>query len=192
MPSLLQEFENYPKEKLLIGSLLIAYGEIEFGLLSCLNSVLEGDTNTSARILFRIRGESARIEVADAILRQKFSLQGLGGQWGNALGAVRHCKTIRNQYAHCHWHSATNGLFFMNFDSDVQMADGDVQISFRHIHETLLQEQTKYFEFATDWLFYLAEEYKTRAEKLPNHGMSAPKSISAPQLYSQIAPVHAE
>src|ERR1700724_287307 len=103
MANMLYEFTNFPREREIVGQLLIAYGEIEYALLGCLRNVLDDDIHTATRILFRVQGESARIEVSDAIMRQAFMKVGLGAKWGNAIGAARICKNIRNQYAHCHW-----------------------------------------------------------------------------------------
>jgi hypothetical protein len=103
MAILLYEFHDFPDEQEAIGKMLIAYGELEFAILGCIGAVLNSDMAQALRILFRVRGEGARIEVADAILRPAFAKVGLGGKWGNALGAARACKNIRNQYAHCHW-----------------------------------------------------------------------------------------
>lgn len=69
MALMLIEFDDYPHEREIIGQMLIAYGEIEFALLRCLCAFLDDDAHTSARIIFRVRGEGARIDVCDAILR---------------------------------------------------------------------------------------------------------------------------
>jgi hypothetical protein len=60
MVKILSEFEPFPKEKQLIGSMLIAYGEIEFALFSLIDAVLDAQNN-AVEIFFRIRGEGARV-----------------------------------------------------------------------------------------------------------------------------------
>jgi hypothetical protein len=72
MANMLYEFADFPRELEIVGQLLIAYGEIEYALLGCLRKVLDDDIHTATRILFRVKGESARIEVSDAIMRPAF------------------------------------------------------------------------------------------------------------------------
>jgi hypothetical protein len=60
MVGILREFENFQKERELIGSMLIAYAEIEFALFSLVSAVLDNQDN-AVEIFFRIRGEGARI-----------------------------------------------------------------------------------------------------------------------------------
>jgi|HubBroStandDraft_6_1064221.scaffolds.fasta_scaffold126942_2 hypothetical protein len=183
MAKFLTEFEDFPAEREAIGNMLIGYGEIEFAILSCLSEV-NGDLETSARILFRVRGETPRIEVADAIMRPVFSGVGLGPKWGNAVGAIRICKNIRNQYAHCHWHQEDKQLKFMDLDADAKSTEGDVEITYRFVDSGLIQKQTAYFSYALDWLYFLAAEYKRRAGRPVDRVPPEPKSIAAPPLYN--------
>jgi hypothetical protein len=184
MAKMLYEFFHLPREREIIGRLLIAYGEIEFAVMCCLSAALQSDHNHSCRVLFRVKGEGARIEVADALIRPAYSKIGLGPKWGNAYGAIRVCKNIRNQYAHCHWQVFMGALSFMNLD---QMAadstEGPVILDLVRLDLNLLERQSTYFQYALDWLFYLEAEYQTRALKSPNHDLVEPKSIPAPPLY---------
>jgi hypothetical protein len=110
---------------------------------------------------------------------------GLGGQWGNAIGAMRHCKKIRNQYAHCHWQVRNSELFFVNFDADAQSVEGNVPVQYLHVDLTLLKEQSKYFEYADSLIYYCFFEFQKRCGRKPNHDPTFPKSISAPRLYNR-------
>src|SRR5437764_15054804 len=108
MANVLIEFVDFPQERDILGTLLIAYGEIEWALSVCVQHVLDISPSEATRIMFRVKG--ARIEVADAIARPAFTKIGLGAKWGNAIGPARHCRTIRNQYAHCHWRKFDDGV----------------------------------------------------------------------------------
>ena len=101
MAKILIEFEAFPREKEFVGSMLMAYGEIEFALFSLADAVIDTQDN-AVEIFFRIRGEGARIEVSDAIIRPFLEKAGLGPKWSSAIAPTRLCKKIRNQYAHCH------------------------------------------------------------------------------------------
>jgi hypothetical protein len=183
MANLLNEFADFPDEQDAIGTMLISYGEIEFALLTCIGAVLNRDMDQALRILFRVPGEGPRVSVADAILRPAFTAIGLGPKWGNALGAVRACKSIRNQYAHCHWQIHQGQLAFMNLDEHAKSPEGDVQISYRHIDGPLIAEQLMFFENALQSLYWLEAEYQVKVGREASHTLSEPKSLSAPLLF---------
>ena len=185
MAILLYEFQDFPDEQEAIGKMLIAYGELEFAILGCIGAVLNSDMAHALRILFRVRGEGARIEVADAILRPAFTKVGLDGKWGNALGAARTCKNIRNQYAHCHWQIHAGQLRFMDLDTEAQSPEGAVQVKFWPVDGQLLAQQLKYFEYCLSLMYFIQAEYWFRIEPSTSHDLVEPKSISAPPRYIQ-------
>jgi hypothetical protein len=179
---LLTEFDDLLEEQRLVGRMLMAYGEFEFDVARLIGRFLDGDDDRAGRIFFRVNGAAARIDVADAFLRPYFAKLGLGGQWGNALGPLRHCKNIRNQYAHCTWfREAGRPLCFINMDADAAAPEGVLTV---HLYPTdldLLQRQHSYFEYTADWLFYLDCQVRMRAgQECPDPPV--PKSIPAPSL----------
>lgn len=182
---MLTEFRNFPEEQEVLGRILIAYGEIEWALVECLRHILDIEISAAVRILFRVRGEGARMQVADAIARPAFMKIGLGPKWGNAFGAAKVCKDIRNQYAHCHWRVLDDGfLRFMNLDDEAgTVAEGAIKAKLIALNLDLLRSQDQYFGYALDWLYYLAEEYRKRAGRSSSHALTEPKSIAAPLLY---------
>jgi hypothetical protein len=183
MAKLLFEFDKFPAEREAIGKMVVAYGEIEFALLTCLCAVLnDQEMDTSARILFRVRGEAARIEVADAIIRPAFIKIGLGGKWTNAYGAARICKNIRNQYAHCHWLPRGEVMTFMNLDEDSRQAEGEIKITTRAIGAELVRSQQQYFEYCLDLLWFLESKYRKAVGLEATHDIPEPKSVPAPRL----------
>jgi len=189
MANILIEFIPFPQEREIIGRLLIAYGELEWALAACVRETMNSQMNEAVRILFRVRGEGPRIEVADALARPAYANIGLGGKWGNAIGAARTCKSIRNQYAHCHWRRFGDGpLRFMNLDVEAETEAGSPLLADAiAVRLELLQHQEQYFKYALDWLYYLQEEYKKRAGRSSSHYLTEPKSIPAPPLYDRPA-----
>jgi hypothetical protein len=186
MANVLIEFVDFPQHREILGTLLIAYGEIDWALATCLQRALDITPSDATRILFRVRGESARMEVCDAIVRPVFTKMGLGGQWGNAIGAARHCKKIRNQYAHCHWRKFDDGVLrFLNLDEEAAAAEGPLIVSAIPLNLDLLQRQRNYFIYTLDWLYYLEEEYSQRLGKSSSNNQVAPKSIPQPPLYDR-------
>jgi hypothetical protein len=61
----------------IVGRLLIAYGEIEYDLARCLTAVFNDDHTRALRVMFRTRGESARIHIADAIMQPHYEELGI-------------------------------------------------------------------------------------------------------------------
>jgi hypothetical protein len=155
MAVMLFEFQDFPKEREIIGRLLIAYGEIEFALMDYLAATLGSDGHMVTRVLFRVKGESARIEVADALIRPAFAKIGLDGKWGNAIGAIRLCKNIRNQYAHCHWQVLNGVLRFMDLDTMAESTAGPVTLDLIRLELSLLDQESSYFEYALARLIQL-------------------------------------
>jgi hypothetical protein len=183
MPQLLFHFDDYPAEREAIGRMLIAYGEIEFGLLTCLGAAMGGDLDTAVRVLFRVRGEGARIEVADAIIRPAFTKVGLGGKWSNAYGAAKICKGIRNQYAHCHWIKSGEVMTFFDLDQDSKLPEGTIQLTRKAINAVLVAEQQQYFEYCLHLLWFVEPEFRRLAGLESADQPPEPKSLAAPRQY---------
>lgn len=184
MAKLLTEFDDFPEEGKLIGRLVTSYGEIEFSLMNCLAAALGYDIGTAMAVFFRTRGEDARINVADALIRPALKETKLDGHWSNAVGIVKHCKKIRNQFAHSHWWADTNGLFFLDFDTDAQKSI-EAPVTFYGLDVPLLQQQERYFEHAVDWLLYLESEHSRRAGLSPSLKRPIPSAVEKPPLHNQ-------
>jgi hypothetical protein len=188
MANMLVEFVDFPKERDILGTLLIAYGEIEWALTSCVQEVLNITPSAATRILFRVNGEAARINVADAIARPLFTKTELGGQWGTAIGAARQCCKIRNQYSHCHWRKFDDGILrFIDLDNEARhgRVEGHLVVHAIRLELGLLQRQRAYFIFCLDWLYFLQEEYKKLVGRSSSHDLVEPKSIPQPPLYER-------
>lgn len=181
--SILTAFIKYPDEAAIIGRLLAGYSEIEFQLTSCLGHAID-DNNTALRALFRIRSERDRISVADALMRNKYKAVGLENQYADAIGAVRYCRKIRNQFAHCHWiHNSKRGLAFMNLEAAAETFARPV-IKFRPVNVSLLQEHEEYFCYALDCLKFLDHEILKLRDQSKDHQHVMPQKRSQPTLYN--------
>jgi hypothetical protein len=108
MPSIMPAFANFPHEAEIIGRLLAGYTNLEIGLMNCVQ-VVRGDFDTVLKAMFRARGETARIDIADAFGRHHYDSAKLGTEFSMAISAVRYCLRIRNQYAHCGWWDDNSG-----------------------------------------------------------------------------------
>jgi hypothetical protein len=89
-------FHSFPNEAAIIGRLLAGYAELEIGLLHCVSGVRE-DFDAVLKAMFRTRGETRRIDVADALGRQLYRALDLANEFEVAISAVRYCLRIRIQ-----------------------------------------------------------------------------------------------
>jgi hypothetical protein len=178
-------FRVFPDEGALIGQILTGWSEVEHELCTCVGEVMN-DHNAAVRLMYRLRGENARVEIADAILRPAYEAANLKNEYEAAIGALRHSKTLRNQYAHSHWIDTKAGLFFIDLEKGAKTHRGDVMVSGRHVDVPLLMKQEQYLTYASDWLWYLRFEHQVRVGKSANHKQKAPKIIEQPPLHNPI------
>src|SRR5437588_12479148 len=123
-------FTTCPKEAAIIGRLLAGYGEIEFIVYECLKMAL-GNSAIAARILFRVRSEKTRLDLADAVLRPVCDSHSLDKDYELAIAGAHYCRKVRNQYAHCHWlGDAAAGLFFTNIEPSAEQKRGEIVMAF--------------------------------------------------------------
>ena len=184
--SIVPVFDDFPNEAAVIARLLAGYGEIEFDLCNCLGAVL-GNDDTAIRTLFRLRSEDQRLHTADALMRPAFVKLNLTDQYNEALGAIRWCKSVRNQYAHCHWITRPGQLLFIDLDEGAKSAIGTIELRIKHVDAPLLAEQEAYFIYANDWLkFFHYELHKARGEmdEASIHYWTAPRIIPQPKQHN--------
>jgi hypothetical protein len=116
MPSIMPAFANFNDEAQIIGRLSAGYTSLEISLMNCVQ-VVRLDFDTVLKAMFRARGETARINIADAFGRHYYDDLNLGTEFTTAISAVRYCLKIRNQYAHCAWFDDNSGrLAFANLE----------------------------------------------------------------------------
>lgn len=177
----LHAFASFPEEAAILGRLLAGYGEVEYELTQCLGMAL-GEDDVALKVMYRMRSESQRLHIADALMRPIYEEATLGNQYSDALGASRYCLRVRNQYAHCHWFDdPKDGLFFMNF-ADAAEATGKVLISFRHVDVPLLSSQEEYFCYTLESLVFLYNELKVQRGVIASHTLRMPPRIPQPNF----------
>ena len=69
--TIMPAFHNWPAEAAIISRLLGYYGELEFMMGICLGHALS-DRRKALKVLFRTRGETPRINLADALTHDCF------------------------------------------------------------------------------------------------------------------------
>jgi hypothetical protein len=180
-------YRLFPKEMAIIGQLLVGYSDIEISLMNCV-SVVRDDLNSTLKAMFRIRGETARINVAEALAKQAYINLSLGEEFSSAISAMRHCLKIRNKFSHSLWHAPGNGLCFVSLE---ELADSKDEIknlgnlNFFYLDITLLQSQETYFHYTDSLLTFVNLEGRYLAGKLPNRISVKQAQLEPPPLYIQ-------
>jgi len=177
--NILPVFRTFPEEGQIIGRLVVGYGVLEFYLSCCLGPAL-GSDDRALRALFRVRSESTRIDVADALMRPPYKEIGLQDKYNEMLGAIRHCKTTRNQYAHSLWRRENGWLMFASLDAAVKSREGGIAVPYSPINLAALKAQEEYFVYTAELLQHLWPEY----EHLAGRELSSPRK-AAPKIRDQ-------
>ena len=58
---------RFPKEMAVIGRLLVDYGDLELDLMNAVQVMRKYDLNSTLKTMFRVRGETNRIDIADGL-----------------------------------------------------------------------------------------------------------------------------
>lgn len=180
-------FSSFPNEGRIIGNLLAGYTDLEIGLMNCVQ-VVRNDFDAVLKTMFRVRGETNRINIADALGRSYYAQHKLESEFGSAISVMRHCLRIRNQYAHCAWWDDNSGqLAFANLEEiaklDIVQTDLKHMTTF-HVNVRLLESQEEYFTHADDLLSYVNFEGRFRVGKMTTQPFSVPKRIAQPPLHT--------
>lgn len=186
MSGVVAAFRRFPTEAAIIGRLLAGYADLEIALMHCAQ-VVRDDLDTVLKAMFRTRGESARIKVADAFGRHSYAQFNLETDFSMAIGAMQFCLKIRNQYAHCIWYDDNTGcLAFTNLEEiankNVYLADM-AALTIRHVDVALLNSQAAYYHYAEHFLSWVNYEGRTRAGKLKLQLVNRPRQPTPPPLF---------
>jgi hypothetical protein len=115
--ALRHSFQFFPKEAKRIGIIIASYGWIEFILAYCTGHAIGGEEH-GLRTIFRLNSNEARINTAESLLFPICNRRDHATKLKEAIAAVKHCKSIRNQYAHAHFEArrGKHGLFFSTME----------------------------------------------------------------------------
>ena len=187
MTTIMPAFDTFSKEGSIIGRLLAGYGELELGLCFCVATARD-DFDMVFKAMFRPRGETMRIDIADAIGRKPFQKMNLEIRLSEDVGSVRYCLKIRNQFAHCYWtDDYGRQLGFVQLEDTAKSnksVDNVYHIKTRDIKHALLQEHEAYFVYTRRWLAALEYHAQNLAAKGPKSPLEFPKKAKRPILCS--------
>lgn len=187
MSNIMPAFDKFPREGAIVGRLLVGYGELELGLCFCVAAARD-DFNMVFKAMFRPRGESQRILIADAMGRGPLHQAGVAQPFEEAISAMKLCLKIRNQFAHCYWTDDFGrqlGFVELEDTADKNRTINDVyHIKASDITLAVLEAQEAYFVYTRDLLAHLTSRVKQGARKSPGSVFPAPKTVSRPPLCS--------
>lgn len=176
----------HPEEAKRIGRMLAGYSELEYGLFACIESA-GVDFDSSFKVMFRTRGETQRLEVADALGRYKFHALGFGTDFEMGVGGVRKCLKIRNQYAHSHWFADEKSLNFFDMEENAKLnillTTENTRFVFRSLTPDLVKRQEDFFNYVSDFLIWLQMETDRKRGTPTTLDVSKPKQLEPPLLY---------
>jgi hypothetical protein len=185
--SLLIQFENHQAELAIIGKLVLAYGELEFAIMDVVRAVMGGNTEKAVKAMYRLKSESTRLELADALVAGDIRNKKFGGYWHEAYCALKTCKTIRNQYAHGQFIGDNGLLRFGDMDEAANNKGKEFKIRMRPIHLSTLNSQLVYFEYAHHVLMWLADQIRLESgqPRLIGPKVPKPKKVAPPKFDSR-------
>lgn len=180
------EFRKFPAEIAIIGRLLAGYGALESALSFCVAAAV-GDLDMAVKAMFRPRGESQRVDIADAIGRGAYRKLKMEQRFSEAIADMRFCLKVRNQFAHCLWHDDNSGrLCFVDMQ---EIAEGNAVINdllgltFHYVTVPLLEEQESYFVYVGQCLHFLNFEGRYKQRLIAKTSLKAPKKAQRPLLW---------
>jgi hypothetical protein len=169
--SILSAFGRFESDAKIIGPLLAGYGELELALCNCV-AMVTSNLDAVLRAMFRARGETLRIGIADALGRKPYRAHGLESEFAEAIGGMRHCLRIHNRFAHCQWYDDNIGK---EIASDNAVISDLRALIAHHVNVQLLTQQERYFMYVAACLDYLNYEGRWRAGKLDHHLFDPPQ-----------------
>lgn len=154
---------------------MIGYSELDITLCHIGGLALDQKW-TVLDALHSVENEGARLELVNKLARHILAEKSMGAKFGEAIGAMRYCKSARNQYAHAHWMvDEHKKLHFASSRSIEWTQNGS--ISWNGIDVTLLLEQLAYFEYTRRCLMWF--EWKllnpTQNRPFPSHTPQPPR-----------------
>jgi hypothetical protein len=181
------------EEATLIGAMLANYGELEFCLTHCLGAAL-GDINSAFHKMYSERGEERRIKICEK-MRPKFIAINREREFAHTIDQVRHCKLIRDQYAHgwFSWSAFSLGwgeaprprkvsLKLVSLEDAVRDPAG-IDAKPVNLPLDLLEAQASYFVNAQEWIMWLQSELEAAVGKPLSPAPKVPISLPKPDRW---------
>src|SRR5204862_532905 len=117
--------------------------------------------------LFSKRGEARRINEGERIGRPAYQALNLNQEFDEAFDAMRYCRVIRNQWAHCEWWDDNSGqLAFANIEEIARVATPIPNLRAlnpEHVDVPLLVQQEAFYVYVDELFRWVNFEGRRRA-----------------------------
>jgi hypothetical protein len=183
---------RFPREMAVIGRLLVDYGDLELDLMNCVQVMRGYDLNSTLKAMFRVRGETNRIDIADGLGRAPYTAVNMEAEFDAAIAAMRQCLKIRNRFAHAFWHDPDQGraLCYVSLEELAKETD-EVRdltaLTFFYLDEALLLKQEQFFEYNRALINYVNHEGQFRKGRFKQQVFPLPKAVAVPPAYTRKA-----
>jgi hypothetical protein len=158
-------FYRFPEEAKFVGLILSSFGELELTMCQAAEAAAQTIGHSILKALYRLRSTSSRFDVAEAIMEPVYKTHELDEAYKTAIGNLRYCLSIRNQYAHCNWADHhQGGLFFADLQTSANNENFDH--SYKHVDQSLLRQQYEYFGFTLECLRFADNQLALKQGKL--------------------------
>lgn len=179
MPS---AFDRFKREGEIIGRMVIEYGELEWDLCLLVGHITR-DFNVALKAMYRSRGETQRIDIADAIARNRLEPVRVRTIYEQTIAHMRICLKIRNQYAHTNWvETASDGLCFVNIE-EIAKANDVADTSSLKLYQldlNIIEDQQRFFFQVMQNMRYLCMEVQYINGSTDVQGFHYVKAIKKP------------
>ncbi|MEM7664330.1 MAG: hypothetical protein AAF250_00605 [Pseudomonadota bacterium] len=186
MPS---AFDRHTRIGEIIGRMVIEYGEMEWDLCLLVSHV-SGDDDTAFKAIYRSRGETQRINVADALVRHKLTEGKFRTIYEQTIANIRRCLKLRNQYAHTNWlDTPSDGLCFVDVE-ELAKSDQVFEISNAKRYQLDLEtvsDQQRFFIEVLQNLRYLCMEYQYLNGSSSHQGFHYVENVKPPLAATEIS-----
>lgn len=180
-------FDHFKYEGNIIGRLVVEYGELEWALCSLCGHVIQ-DFDVSIKALYRSRGEQQRIDLADALIRNKIHSE-IRQVYEKTVSHMRECLKIRNRYAHSNWvHAASNRLCYVDIEALAKRNDcvdsGDAELF--ELNRDIIEDQARFFTEVLQNMLYLCMEVQYLNGSSEHSGFHYVQNIARPQMATRL------
>lgn len=181
-------FDRFKREGELLGRLVIEYGALEWDFC-LLVSAITGDKDAALKAMYRSRGETQRIDVGDALARNRLTKDAFRTVYEQTVANLRVCLKIRNQYAHTNWVDMMgDGLGFVNVE---EMAHSHAPIDTNDqklysLNLKVIEDQQRFFVQVDQNLHYLIMEAQFKSGATDLTGFHYVKNIRHPLMASAV------
>ena len=178
-------FRKFIFEYIHIGRLIVGYSDIELALYNLIKITKNPNENILKKM---IKGNTAkvRIDKAKAIGFEKFKKNKLENEFDSCINFIKHCKDIRNLYAHSnYWDANWKYLMFTEIEKLAKQKNCDDDISKAKTHpitSELLLEQLEFYDYTIKYIFWLNNEVRFRMNMLEKNVFDKPITRTFPKL----------